>query len=51
MQTVTVERVVAAPVAEVFEWLSDASNYTRSPLVLARLAQPGEDAPYGLGAV
>jgi uncharacterized protein YndB with AHSA1/START domain len=52
METVTVERVVAAPVAEVFGWLSDASNYTRSRLVLRqRLAQAGEDAPYGLGAI
>lgn len=52
MQTVTVERVVAAPVAEVFDWLSDTGNYTRSRLVLRqRLARPGESAPYGLGAV
>jgi uncharacterized protein YndB with AHSA1/START domain len=52
MQTVTVERVIAAPIAEVFEWLSQASNYTQSPVVLReRLVRRGEDAPYGLGAV
>jgi hypothetical protein len=50
--TVSVERVVAAPMTDVFEWLSDASNYTRSRFVLReRLARRGEDAAYGLGAV
>jgi uncharacterized protein YndB with AHSA1/START domain len=52
MQTISIERVVAAPIADVFAWLSDASNYTRSPYVLReRLIRPGEDAAYGLGAV
>jgi hypothetical protein len=52
MLTVSVERVVAAPVGDVFEWLSDASNYTRSRFVLReRLVRRGEDAAYGLGAV
>jgi uncharacterized protein YndB with AHSA1/START domain len=50
--TVSAERVVAAPMADVFEWLSDASNYTRSRFVLReRLVRRGEDAAYGLGAV
>jgi uncharacterized protein YndB with AHSA1/START domain len=50
--TVSVERVVAAPMAGVFNWLSDASNYTRSRFVLReRLVRRGEDAAYGLGAV
>jgi hypothetical protein len=50
--TVSVERVVAAPMADVFKWLSDASNYTRSRFVLReRLVRPGEDGAYGLGAV
>jgi uncharacterized protein YndB with AHSA1/START domain len=52
VQTISVERVVAAPIAEVFEWLSDAGNYTRSWFVLhERLVRRGEDAAYGLGAV
>ncbi|AJE83557.1 hypothetical protein SLNWT_3181 [Streptomyces albus] len=52
METMTAERVIAAPAEEVFQWLATTSNYTRSPLVLrARLARPGEGAPYGVGAV
>lgn len=52
METITVERVVAAPVEEVFAWLATTTNYTRSPWVLrARLAQPGDGAPYGVGAI
>lgn len=52
MLTVSVERVVAAPLSDVFEWLSDASNYTRSRFVLhERLVRRGEDAAYGFGAV
>ena len=52
MLTVSVERVVGAPPADVFEWLSDASNYTRSPFILhEHLVRRGEDAAYGLGAV
>lgn len=52
MLTVSVERVVAAPLADVFDWLSDASNYTRSRFVLhERLVRRGGDAAYGFGAV
>ncbi|MGW5381824.1 SRPBCC family protein [Nocardia sp. NPDC003963] len=52
METIIVERTIAAPASAVFDWISDAHNYTRIPLVLhERLAVPGEGAPYGLGAV
>lgn len=52
MQTITVERTIAAPQDEVFEFMSNAANFTRSPLVLRqRLAEPGLQAPYGQGAV
>ncbi|MCK7627728.1 SRPBCC family protein [Streptomyces sp. RS10V-4] len=52
MEHVTVRRIIAAPVAEVFEWCATTTNYTRSPFVLkARLARPGAGAPYGVGAV
>lgn len=52
METMTVERVIAAPVEEVFAWLTTTTNYTRSPLVVrCRLTRRGEGAPYGVGAV
>ncbi|MED5815375.1 SRPBCC family protein [Mycolicibacterium sp. 050232] len=52
MQTITVERTIAAPQDQVFEFMSNAANFTRSPLVLRqRLAEPGQQAPYGQGAV
>ncbi|MGV0769947.1 SRPBCC family protein [Mycobacterium sp. DBP42] len=52
MQTVTVERTIEAPQDEVFDFMSNAANFTRSALVLRqRLARPGLQAPYGPGAV
>ncbi|MEV8022081.1 SRPBCC family protein [Streptomyces sp. NPDC086554] len=52
METMTVERVIAAPVEKVFAWLTTTTNYTRSPLVVrCRLTRRGESAPYGVGAV
>ncbi|MFD6160914.1 SRPBCC family protein [Nocardia sp. NPDC060256] len=53
METITIERVIAAPVEDVFEWLADASNYPRVTWVVLRqrLATPGEDAPYGRNAI
>ncbi|MFI2610886.1 SRPBCC family protein [Kitasatospora sp. NPDC018619] len=52
METLTVRRVIAAPIEDVFDWCATTTNYTRSPLVLrARLARPGAGAPYGVGAV
>lgn len=52
MVTITVHRDIAAPIDTVFDWLSDAGNYTRTRFVLRqRLVRPGEDAPYGVGAV
>ncbi|QEU91428.1 SRPBCC family protein [Streptomyces kanamyceticus] len=52
METMTVERVIAAPVEDVFTWLTTTTHYTSSPLVLrCRLARHGEGAPYGVGAV
>jgi hypothetical protein len=52
MQTITVEKVVAASGPDTFAWFADAGNYTRSPFVVrARLVRRGRDAAYGLGAV
>ncbi|MGW1518453.1 SRPBCC family protein [Streptomyces sp. NPDC002287] len=52
METVTVERFIAAPVQEVFGWLTTTTHYEASPLVLrCRLARRGAGAAYGVGAV
>ncbi|MFW0784184.1 SRPBCC family protein [Gordonia sp. CPCC 206044] len=52
MQTVTVTRTIDAPLTSVFDWISNAHNYTHSRWVIReRLRTPGADAPYGLGAV
>ncbi|MEU9498922.1 SRPBCC family protein [Streptomyces sp. NPDC048196] len=52
METVTVERVIDAPIDEVFAWLTTTTHYTSSPLVVrCRLTRHGEGAPYGVGAV
>jgi Polyketide cyclase / dehydrase and lipid transport/F420H(2)-dependent quinone reductase len=50
--TFAVERKIAAPAEEVFDWLADSSNYESSPLVLReRRVRDGEQALYGVGAV
>ncbi|WP_328622568.1 hypothetical protein [Streptomyces sp. NBC_00354] len=52
METMTVERVIAAPIEEVFGWLTTTTHYTKSPLILhCRLTRHGEGAPYGVGAI
>lgn len=52
METITIERTIAAPIADVFDWVTNSHNYTRLWLVLhEQLRTPGVDAPYGLGAV
>lgn len=52
MQTVSVERIVAAPIGDVFRWLSEAGNYTDAWVVVReRLVQQGDGAAYGEGAV
>ncbi|MBB5117867.1 hypothetical protein AF335_10365 [Streptomyces eurocidicus] len=52
METMTAERVIDAPIDEVFDWLTTTTNYTDSPMVLrCRLTRRGEGAPYGVGAV
>jgi hypothetical protein len=50
-KTIVAERTIAAPQAEVFEWFSNATNWTASPLVMSgKLASPGQDGGWGLGA-
>ncbi|UGT54063.1 SRPBCC family protein [Nocardia asteroides] len=52
METVVVERVIAAPIEQVFDWCADTTNYERSGWVLRdTLITPGRDAPWGVGAI
>ncbi|MFI1917762.1 SRPBCC family protein [Nocardia sp. NPDC020380] len=52
METITVERTIPAPIDRVFEWCAVTTNYERSPWVLRdTLTRPGEDAPWGVGAL
>ncbi|WP_067699926.1 SRPBCC family protein [Nocardia jejuensis] len=52
MRTVDVERIVPAPVPDVFEWLTDASNFQRVPFVRrVTLVRPGTTRSHGVGAV
>jgi hypothetical protein len=52
MPTIQVQRTIAAPISDVFEWLSTATNYTKSPGIFrATLAEPGDDGAFGNGAI
>ncbi|SHW57979.1 Polyketide cyclase / dehydrase and lipid transport [Mycobacteroides abscessus subsp. abscessus] len=52
METIEVRRSIAAPIADVFDWISNAGNYTDSPLFLAaKLIRSGSAAAYGAGAI
>lgn len=52
MRTVIVERTIHAPIADVFDWLTDATNYTQVPVVRRiTLLRPGDSALNGTGAV
>lgn len=52
METITVERDIAAPIADVFQWCNASPNWHRSRWVLRnRLVRPGEGDPYGVGAI
>ncbi|ATL70835.1 SRPBCC family protein [Nocardia terpenica] len=52
MRTVDLERTIQAPVADVFDWLTDATNYQRAPFIRrVTLVRPGDIAEHGIGAV
>lgn len=52
MRTVDVERTIRAPLPDVFDWLTDATNYQRVPLVRrVTLVRPGNTNGHGVGAV
>lgn len=52
METIAVQRRIAAPPYEVFDWCADSTNYQATVWVVRdRLARPGDEAPYGTGAI
>jgi Polyketide cyclase / dehydrase and lipid transport len=52
MRTVKLERIIRAPADDVFEWISDVTNFQRVPLIWrVTLVRPGDVAEHGVGAV
>ncbi|RDI66564.1 SRPBCC family protein [Nocardia pseudobrasiliensis] len=52
MRTVDLERTIQAPITDVFDWLTDATNYQRTPLIRrVTLVRPGDVSEHGTGAV
>ncbi|WP_024802101.1 SRPBCC family protein [Nocardia sp. BMG51109] len=52
MRTVDLERTIQAPVDDVFDWLTDATNFQRAIWVRrVTLVRPGNVAEHGVGAV
>ncbi|MBB5914554.1 uncharacterized protein YndB with AHSA1/START domain [Nocardia transvalensis] len=52
MRTVDLERTIQAPVGDVFDWVTDATNLQRAPFVRrVTLVRPGNVAEHGVGAV
>ncbi|WP_194837086.1 SRPBCC family protein [Nocardia sp. XZ_19_369] len=52
METIVVERTIAAPLEKVFEWCATTTNYERTAWVLRdKLTRPSEGAAYGVGAI
>lgn len=52
MRTVELERTIQAPLVDVFDWLTDATNYQRAPFVRrVTPVRPGDTTGHGVGAV
>ena len=52
MRTVKLERTIRAPLTDVFEWLTDATNLQRVPIIRrVTLVRPGNLVEHGVGAV
>ncbi|NNH75073.1 SRPBCC family protein [Nocardia uniformis] len=52
MRVVEVERTIAAPITDVFDWLTDVTNFQRVPMVRrVTLVRPGNTTGNGVGAV
>lgn len=52
MRVVEVERTIPAPITDVFDWLTDVTNFQRVPMVRrVTLVRPGNTNGNGVGAV
>ncbi|MEU0540101.1 SRPBCC family protein [Nocardia sp. NPDC005978] len=52
MRTVDVERTLRAPLPDVFDWMTDATNFQRVPMCRrVTLVRPGNTNGHGVGAV
>jgi uncharacterized protein YndB with AHSA1/START domain len=52
MRTITVRRIISAPIEAVFDWLVEANNYRSIPGVFHVAVHPAEGAePNGVGAI
>ncbi|WP_227979669.1 SRPBCC family protein [Nocardia spumae] len=52
MRTLDLERIIRAPRADVFDWLTDATNYQRVPSIRrVTPVRPGNVSEHGVGAV
>lgn len=52
MRVVDMHRTIAAPIGEVFDWMTDATNYHRVPMVRrVILVRPGDTHGHGVGAI
>jgi len=52
MRVVDMHRTIAAPIGEVFDWMTDATNYHRVPSVRrVVLVRPGDTHGHGVGAI
>lgn len=52
IREVTVVKTIAAPIEDVFEWMTNSDNYRRVPGVFrADVIEPGAPTPQGPGAI
>ncbi|OXR43946.1 hypothetical protein B7C42_04185 [Nocardia cerradoensis] len=52
MRTLDLERIIRAPRADVFDWITDATNYQRVPAIRrVTPVRPGNVSEHGVGAV
>ncbi len=52
MQTVSMSRVVTAPIEEVFDWIADGANWASIPGMFYSRVRPAEGPePHGVGSV
>ncbi len=52
MRTVTMRRTVAAPIDEVFDWITNGTNWASVPGMFYSRVQPADGPePYGVGSI